>query len=171
MTTANRSHQHKYPKKVLFIGHVGIGSNALSLLKGFSKVSDEINAVDTSWFDTPGKYSARRFVHHYFPFFYDSVANKILSFKILKQYQKFDPELVFISIKIRWIRSKLLERITIQMIHQIQLTEPKHSIKQKLHTIFISLQKDKIWMKFRKELENLFILFGMPTIQTGILGL
>ena len=110
MTTANRNHQHRYPQKMLFIGHVGIGSNALSLFKGFSKVSDEIYAVDTSWFDTPGKYSARRFVHHFFPFFYDFVANKILSFKILKQCQKFDPALVFVF-KGNYLNKNTLDKI------------------------------------------------------------
>ena len=116
MTTTNRDYQHHNSERVLFIGNLSISSNALSLFKGFSKICGETLSVDTSWFDSPDKYSVRRLVLRFLPFFYDSVANKVLSFKILKQYRKHKPELLFVF-KGNYLNLNTLNKIEVIKAH------------------------------------------------------
>jgi spore maturation protein CgeB len=116
MAIMNSNDPFQNTKRILFVGHLGIGSNALSLFKGFSKISDRIYSVDTRWFDAPAKYSIRRLVHHILPFIYDLVASKVLSFKILRKIRKYEPDLVFVF-KGNYLNSTTLSKVTAVKAH------------------------------------------------------
>ena len=93
---------------ILFVSHMGIGSNALSLYKGFESLSTSISYIDTSFFDTPPRFSLRRLANRFTPQFYAEFASRWVSLKISKHLRKHDTKILFVY-KGNWVRSDILE--------------------------------------------------------------
>jgi hypothetical protein len=93
---------------ILFVSHMGIGSNALSLYKGFESLVTRISYIDTSFFDTPPRFSIRRVAHRFTPQVYAEIASRCISFKIRMRLRKYDAKILFVY-KGNWVRSDILE--------------------------------------------------------------
>ena len=101
---------------ILFVSHMGIGSNALSLYKGFESLVARISYIDTSFFDTPPKFSLRRVAHRFTPRVYAELASRCISFKIRKRLEKCDVNLLFVY-KGNWVRSDILKSSNFLTVH------------------------------------------------------
>ncbi len=79
-----------------FVGHCGEGSNALSLLKGFQSIVQDVDVIDTQIFDSPGKFTIRRIVKKLFPNAYGAIVSKIIHIKLLNSRRRYSPEILFV---------------------------------------------------------------------------
>lgn len=101
---------------ILFVGVGTIGSNALSLLKGFQKIGKETQLLDTKYFDSPPKISIRRVCRKVLPWAYEQFASAIIGLRIAYLSKKLEPSLVFVF-KGNFVSAKTLGRITVTKVH------------------------------------------------------
>jgi hypothetical protein len=116
MVAKNQVGHHGSFNRMLFIGHGGVGSNALSLYKGFSKELNQVSFIDTQFVDSPGKYTIRRILLRYLPYFYGFVASRFLGFRISMNLRKHEPEMIFVF-KGNFVNAKTLAQICVPKIH------------------------------------------------------
>ena len=97
-------------QKILYIGHLGRGSNALSLLVGFETSTQSVVAIDTKFFDTPPKFSSRRVVRRLFPHLYAKIASAINHQRIMRVVNRNLFEIIFVYKGI-YVQAKTLETL------------------------------------------------------------
>jgi spore maturation protein CgeB len=111
----NRSNNYS-EQRILFVGHGGIGSNALSLYAGLQARVNHIEMIDTKFFDSPTRYSFRRVTHRLFPYFYGYVASQIVDFRVRKKLKNQIVDIVIVF-KGMYVRKKTLERLNSIKVH------------------------------------------------------
>ena len=102
--------------KILFIGNCELGSNALSLFKGFKNNGLETEAIDTSKFEQIGRFSIRRVIQKVFPTKYALFISLILQIIIKLRLRHFTPNLVFVF-KGSFVNKKTLESLSFLKVH------------------------------------------------------
>lgn len=102
--------------RILFVGNGNVGSNAFSFYKGFLQVADRTQLVDSSYFDSPPRFSMRRLLHKFMPVFYSIVSAKILTRRINHAVNDFSPDVLFVF-RGSYIESKLLKNLNCVKIH------------------------------------------------------
>lgn len=101
---------------MIFVGHGGIGSNAFSLYKGFSKHLEYTFLLDTKFFDDPPKFSLRRITNKFLPKFYGLIASIVLHIKIRILILKTKSNCIFVF-KGNFISAYTLNRFNGIKIH------------------------------------------------------
>jgi hypothetical protein len=177
---------------VLFVGHGGIGSNSLSLFNGFSSISKEAILVNTSFFDSPSRYSFRRILNKLLPEVYGLIASYFIGRTVLKQVREKNPDLLFVF-KGNYLARQVLNKIDVLRIHyhpddstnivnrtkifneaeiayDVHFTSKKHNIQEISQrtgkkTFFIWYAYDERW-QFRLQPLN----FNTPEFKIGFIG-
>ncbi len=102
--------------RILFIGHGGIGSNALSLYKGIQRIVGDSTMLNTQVFDTPGRFSLRRVILFLFPRFYGLLASRILAILVRSKVRNVQPNIIFVF-KGNYLGSSTLENLQAIKVH------------------------------------------------------
>lgn len=101
---------------ILCIGNCDIGSNALSLFKGFSNIGAHVRCVNTSFLENRPRISLSRIVRKFAPSTYAKLAALILSSKVKRDMKHFNPDLVVVFKGI-FVNRKLLETFKVLKVH------------------------------------------------------
>jgi hypothetical protein len=101
---------------LLFVGCGTIGSNSLSLFAGFQSTVKHSVLIDTSFFDSPGRYSIRRILRRISPVLYGVFASGCISLKLQKELRKSRQNLVVVF-KGNYVSRATLNRITALKVH------------------------------------------------------
>ena len=102
--------------KVMFLGHGGVGSNALSLFCGFQESVQDARLIDTSFVDSPGKYSIGRVVLRFFPNLYGVIASQLIDIKVRKELRNITPDIVVVF-KGNFVKLSTLNRTNAIKVH------------------------------------------------------
>ncbi len=177
---------------IIFVGHGGMGSNALSLYRGFETFVKDLRFVDTKFLDSPPRPSYRWIVRRLFPKFYGLIASKWLERKIMKLVGEDEPD-ILIVFKGNYVSKIVLEKINSLKVHyhpddstnivnrtkifheaekhyDVHFTSKRHNIVE----IFDRTKKDVyfIWYAFDHEwhLRNKPLDFHSPKFLLGFIG-
>ncbi len=101
--------------RVLFIGHGGIGSNALSLYNGIQRIVGDSTILNTQFFDTPGRLSLRRVILFLFPRFYSLLASNVVSVLVRAKVRNVQPNIIFV------FKGNYLKRSTLESQQAIKV--------------------------------------------------
>ena len=101
---------------LVFVGTGTVGSNALSLFEGFKSTLKHSVLIDTSYFDSPGRYSFRRIFRRISPVLYGFFASEIVGQKIQKELRRNGQKLVIVF-KGNYVNRATLERIKALKVH------------------------------------------------------
>lgn len=101
---------------LLYVGHLGSGSNALSLLNGFKGLVEHTTYIDTKFLDSPPRISIRRVLHRYFPFIYANVSATIVTCLMKYRIHHDKPTVLFVY-KGNWLRSSVLQKFHGSKVH------------------------------------------------------
>jgi hypothetical protein len=101
---------------LVFVGHGGMGSNALSLYKGLTIAVKDSRMVDTRYFDTPPRFSLRRVLRRLLPNIYGRIASKILELLITKLVRDVQPD-IFMVFKGNYVNYSTLKKIHALKVH------------------------------------------------------
>jgi spore maturation protein CgeB len=179
-------------QKILFIGHGGLGSNALSLFEGFRSIVDSTVLIDTKYFDAPSRYSIRRVTRKLFPILYGYYASIFIDLRIRKQIKIEYPDFIFVF-KGNYVKRSSLSKINVPKVHyhpddssnlanrtsifnkaessyDIHFTSKKHNIEEILERTgkrvhFVWYAYDDRW-HFRNSAAD----FRNPIFEVGFIG-
>ena len=116
MNRPSNPKDYRTEMSLVFVGHAGTGSNALSLFKGLRKNVAKSQIVDTQFFDTPPRISLRRIFRRVIPNAYGKVASIFLDLIIMKIVRKNNPNIFFVF-KGNYVGKRTLARIKATKVH------------------------------------------------------
>jgi len=134
---------------LLYVGHLGIGSNALSLLKGFDKIIANTKFIDTQYFDSPPRISIRRVFNRFSPSVYAIFSTMIVTVLVKRRLRNDKPMVMFVY-KGNWLSKSVLEKFPGLKVH----FHPDDSSQEVNRTNIFDAAEGSYDMHFTTRIEN-----------------